>query len=862
MLLPSLFLPRDPSPTGASLRNREPATPPSTFTSVVDESMAITSGSALDLSGFRATAVPAGSKGRITAVGDKLRENGVDVKFNAATVQFDTTFTLLPADRATADAAAQNLARQGFNAIRLMGIEHFVMSGQTGVAVFNSSYLDRFDYFLSACKAAGLYWIGCVMSYNGFEDLGGLTNRFSYTEGTSTKPRMYTEQNVRDNWALGVSRLYNRTNPYTGINMMQDPAMVLFELYNEQSTTFCAGTQWPSRWLTRTSGATAAAKTWVEWLQDTTASHGYANLAALNASWGTAHASYAVAAAASMPAQTPAMAQTQQNIDGILYCQYLEDDMAAYYAAKVAEWGMPCLTAYHTMYTETMEARGAQKYTVNSVASWHAYYNIAYNVQTGVPTTDADNPVWESERVTLASPMSSGSKPVWMGELGNHTYARWRHHFPIQIAASTSQGVSAMAWFNPSDPFTLAYSNDVTLHGDRVRRLDNFPTLGAHVNDFIRVMQAAIFLRGDVTELAISQSLVLNNRYGGVNPRATGRISRTHSTLFQPLQFMTALEKLRLGWTEVTTDDTLAATYNVKDWLTILQDMQTATAITGSHPSLVSATANAGTIVSVATTGTVGGLTATAAQPVLDIGSNTLVTGDLIHITNMTGSIGTWPGVNNRNGRAAVTKGTGNFVQLIPDATRNVGGCDLTGLSGVNFTAGTWCEGANVLESGHSQWGMSRRLKRAFVNTTKTVFFGHTNATLPATFGQVIITALGQNASLFVTSLDGLSIATSTRLLIGLCGEARNTGMTYTVDGTGKQSLTATGDYPVEQLDITASLSLGLTLPQAWTLYRLKRNGERDSAESIVSIDASAGRVVVTLRTGTIRPSCEWELVR
>lgn len=837
-----------------------PAT--STFTATPDESLAITSGNALDLSAWRPTAVPAGSRGRITAVGDKLQEAGVNVRFHIVTVQFDTVFTFLPTDKSAMDAAAKNLARQGYNAIRLMGAEHMLMSGMTGAAVFNPDYLDRFDYFLSACKREGLFWIGSVMSYNGFEDLAGATNRFAYTESSNTKPRMYTEQSVRDNWALGVSRLYNRVNPYTGANMMQDPALVLFELYNEQSTTFCAGVTWPTRWLARVGPA--AAKTWVEWLQDPTASHGYANLAALNASWGTAHASYAAAAATAMPAQTNAMAQTQQNLDGILYCQYLEDDMAAYYAAKVAEWGMPCLTSYHTMYSEVMEARGAQKYSINKLGNWHAYYNIAYNVQTGVPTTDADNPVWESERVTLASPPASGAKPTWMGEVGNHSYSRWRHQFPIHIAAAASQGASAMSWFNPTDPLTLTYSNDTTLHGDRTRRLDSFPSLGAYANDFIRVMQAAIFLRGDVSELPTTQALVLNNRYGGISPRNTGRISRSHSTLFQPLQLMAALTKVRTNWTDDTTDDTLAATWNLKDWKTILADMQTLTAIGGAHPSLVSANANAGNIASVATTGQVGGLTATAAQPVMDVGSNTLVNGDVVHVTNLTGSSGTWPGTNNRATRCVVVKGTGNYVQLVPDPTRAAGGCDLTGLSGANFTAGTWCEGANVLVSGHGQWGMSRRDKRAFVSTSRTVFFTHTNTTFGAglTYGSVIVTALDQNSSLYVTSLDGNPIATSSHLLIAICGEAINTGMTYSVDANGKQTLTATGDYPVQHRDITAALTLALTGQRRARVYRLQRNGDRYREEAAPILDAATGRLLVNLRTGTNYPACFFELVR
>lgn len=449
-----------------------------------------------------------------------------------------------------------------------------------------------------------------------------------------------------------------------------------------------------------------------------------------------------------------------------------------------------------------------------------------------------------------------------MGEMGNHTYARWRHQFPILTASVASQGAVATAWFVQGDFFAPAYYNDTTTHGDRLRRLDSFCAPGAFANDFVRVLQCAILLRGDVSELPVSQALILNDRFTGTNPRSPGRISRAYSTLLQPLQFICALAKARLNWTSDTSDDTLAATWGTKDYYTILTDMQTAGAIAADHPTLVSVTANRGSIASVATTGTVGGLTASQAEPVLDIGSNSLVDGDLIHVTDITGSVGTWPGTNSRNSRAAVLKGTGTFVQLKADTTRNVSGFALTGLSGANFTAGTWCEGANVIESGHREWGMSRRLKRCFINTARTMFFGHTNATLPATVGQVIVQALSQNASVFVTSLDGNSIATSSRLLLGLCGEAINTGMTYTVGADGKQTLTAQGNYPVQQLDATAVLSLGLTSPQAWRMYRLQRDGQRGSGESLTQIDASAGRVIATLRTGTVQPACLWELVR
>lgn len=846
----------------APLRNREPATAPATFTNVIDETLHIVAGSALDMSSMRATAVPAGSRGRITASGYQLLEAGIAVRFHIATIQPERTFTPIPSDRATVDAAVLYLARQGFNAIRLMGLEHWFKDGRAGSANFDPVKVAALDYFMYACKQQGLFWIPVTQSYNAFEDIADPSQQFVYTEETNTKPRMYTEADVRARWKAGFALIYNRVNPHTGINMMQDPAMVLLEPYNEQTTTFCAAVQFPSRWLTRTTGATAAAQTWGEWIADSSKAHGYANLAALNASWGTAFASYALAAADAMTALSNSMPQTQKSIDMILYAQYLEDDLGAFYAACVTEWGYPGLVGANMMYAANTETRAIAKISaINHVGNWHSYENISYGGLDLRATTNADNPIWESERATLSSPACSGTKPTWMGEMGNHTYARWRHMFPIRTAAYRSAGAVSTCWFAQGDFFYPAYYNDVTTHGDRLRRLDSFCAPGSHTNDFVRVMQCVLMLRGDVSELPSEQALILNDRHTGISPRNTGRIARVYSTLGQPMQNLLAILKGRINWTSDTTDDTLASVWGVKDWKTLLQDAQTAGAIAADHPSLVSATANSGTIVSVATTGVVGGLAATVAEPVLDLGSNSLVDGDLISITNMTGSAGSWPGTNRRSERTSVLKGTGNYVQLKADASRNVPGFALTGLSGVNFTAGTWCEFANILESGHREWGMSRRLKQAFISTAKTVFFGHTNATLPATTGAMIVSALSQNASVFVTSLDGNNIATSARLLIGLCGEAINTGMTYTVTN-GIQTLTATGNYPVQQLDATATLSLGLTLPQAWTLYRLQRNGIRSSAETPVSADASGGRLIVTLRTGTVYPAVLWELMR
>ena len=846
------FLARDPNPTGAPLRNREPADAPATMTSVIDETLHIQAGSVLDLSGWRGTAVPAGSMGRVTVSGREMLENGVAKRFNIAHMQPENTYAPLPASRAAIDAAAAYLARCGYNCIRIMGIEHLVMRGVDGAAVYNADLMDRFDYLLAACKREGLYWVLCIQSYNLFMDLDGSLNRFSYTAQTNCKMRIFTEREVRDNWTAGVNAFYNRVNPHTGVNILQDPALLLLELYNEASSIFCGSLAWPATWVTRNAGSTPAAQTWGEWLADSTKAHGYANLAALNTSWGSAHASFAAAAAASVPLlDVTTIPQTQQVVDALLYTQYLEDDLHAFYVSSLASMSYTGLRSMHCMYPQAGEMRPSHKLAANDVTNWHHYVNLVNDPAPGGFTQSLDQPLWEYEYVGLMHLWAGGSKPLWLGEMGNVSWSTWRHHFALMVAAAASSGASSVSFFTQADPFYPAYYNDQTSHGNRFRMLDSFPSAGGHVNDFLRPLFASIFLRQDVTEMTgAAVDIPFNDRYLGTNPRNTFRAKYYYlSGLPLPLYPLVALTKCRLTWTSDTTDDTLATNWLPKSWTTMLGDIVGTGAITNTHPTYLSAQTNSGTVTAIATTGTVGGLAASATQPVLTLSAaHTLADNDVIHVSNISGTAGN----NFRNARIRVKVGTGNNI-------RAESGLNLTSYSG--YATADWTEGGNVLVSGHQQWGMSRREKRGWINTSKTVYIATTTgASFPMTVGQVVVTSMTADCSLFVVSADGHPISTSSRLIVGLVGVAENTGMSFT-DAT-RRTIVSMGDYPVKQVDATAVLAIGVTLPQAWTLYRLERDGSRGSAESLTSIDASNGRINLTLRTGTIQPSPLWELVR
>lgn len=135
---------------------------------------------------------------------------------------------------------------------------------------------------------------------------------------------------------------------------------------------------WPTTWSTRDSTQGTGAKTWVEWLQDTTAAHGYANLAAVNASWGTAYGSYAAIPEPSgteLPSLT--LASTQRAIDVVLYIGYLDDQLAAYFDTEMTSFGYTGLYCSIIAFPNSVFMRDSAKAGANDVVNLHNYTFLA-----------------------------------------------------------------------------------------------------------------------------------------------------------------------------------------------------------------------------------------------------------------------------------------------------------------------------------------------------------------------------------------------------------------------------------------------------------------------------------------------------
>lgn len=850
------------TPQAGPLRNREPASV--TWANRVDESLHVVAGTALDHWNLRPTAVPAGSRGRIqihNTDATKIAEAGAPgtaVRMLVATWAPDATESPLPLDKRDITAGVEFLARAGFNAMRVHGVEFWLCTGATTDYYFPDERLDAFDWFMAECKRCGLYWI---INPRQPELYQAGASRFAMPGSAQNyKQRIFTQQNARDHWYTGFDRLYNRVNKYTRTNMLQDPALYLIEPFNECSASFLAQAAWPAVWTTRDGPQGTAAKTWVEWLQDTTATHGYANLAAVNASWGTVYASYAVIPEPS-GTELPnlSIGATQRAIDVVLYMAYLDDHLATFFTSAMARLGYLGLYSPLIAFPNAMGADSAASNAGNKLVNFHNYPFLAQAPAPGAALSSgaANAPLWDWDSWVYTVSVYTSGKPAYAGEYGWPYWGKYRNMYGMLGAFAAMQGGCGVSLFYQGDFFSKTY--DTNAKG-RVRAL--YPLAG-HTDPVMRFTEALMFFAfglGYVTEATVTKTLILNRKYYGLNPRSTSRLFRAYFNLFLPTMLYGGLTKTRLNWTSDVTDDSLFTVEGFKSWAQICSEALAGTgfsapAISAGNAAYVSSQVNSGTITAVATTGVVGSVTASLTQPVLTLsGDNTLVDGDQIQIPSMTGSAGTWPGTNLRGTRCPIRQtGSANRVQV-------TSGLDLTaGLSGANFTAGTWSEFANEMQSGTGELYISRRRKFAAINATKlkAIVMG-VGGTVPTLTGLTAVT-LPDLGGLFIASLDGQPIATATKLRIGMCGNVRNTGDTFSASDTVMDTV---GGYPIQQEDMTATFTLTVANPQSLKLYRLQSDGQRSSRETPVSVSASAGTITITLRAGSIYPACDWELTQ
>ena len=206
---------------------------------IVDMSdVQIKMGSALDLSSISESG-PAGKHGRIIVSknGGLAFEDSPDVprRFLGFGV-FYIYFKLM--DKMDTDAAREYLLslaglirRQGYNIVRPMAMESYLMKGAAADCEFNPERLDTIDRFAAELKAQGVYTYLTIAAYT----LGRTNTGKAFEERNEDKLKMFLgDAETRARWKAVTEKRLSHVNPYTKIAWKDDPAIACVEFYNEQ----------------------------------------------------------------------------------------------------------------------------------------------------------------------------------------------------------------------------------------------------------------------------------------------------------------------------------------------------------------------------------------------------------------------------------------------------------------------------------------------------------------------------------------------------------------------------------------------------------------------------------------------------
>ncbi len=250
---------------------------------------------------------PAGKRGFV-GVGSEGRlqfEDGTPARFWGVVI--DQQNVNIP--KYLIDQVLETLARAGVNVIRLhsldnrtgerYGVVRHHLIDEAHPRHGTSRYLDedirdRVDYWIAAAKRRGIYTYLGFRAYRTFREGDGVPNADSLDRAARpyaifNKRLIELQKEFIDSFAVA------HVNPYTGLSYAQDPAIVCFEIVNEDDLLFR-----PNVWMGMPQPYwTEFNRLWNEWLTER-----YASTPRLKAAWTNAAGISALAAGESLEKKT------------------------------------------------------------------------------------------------------------------------------------------------------------------------------------------------------------------------------------------------------------------------------------------------------------------------------------------------------------------------------------------------------------------------------------------------------------------------------------------------------------------------------------------------------------------------------
>lgn len=202
-----------------------------------DRSLEVVEGSVLDFSTVLPNS-PAGAKGwvQIDAAGHLgFSGSASPQRFLCASIVPSPPNGGFPA-REEADRWVTQMKRTGYNLVRLHYVDASLMDNRKGDFDFDPVSLDRLHYLMAKLKAAGIYWVvdGLTSDNGAYGDV----KPHRWVNRYDLKERLYYDPAALAHWKRLVTALWGGVNPYTGLALLNDPAMLGMVLVNEGGIAF------------------------------------------------------------------------------------------------------------------------------------------------------------------------------------------------------------------------------------------------------------------------------------------------------------------------------------------------------------------------------------------------------------------------------------------------------------------------------------------------------------------------------------------------------------------------------------------------------------------------------------------------
>lgn len=183
---------------------------------------------------------PAGRHGftQAGADGHLAFADGMRARFWGVDMMADACFP----SRADAPRLAARLARNGVNMVRL----HHIDAPWSDPNVFNprrndtqqldARSLDKLDYFVAQLRKAGIYVYLDLLTNRHFKAGDRVRNGVTIEDGL--KIVAHFDPRIKQLHKKYIRQLLTHVNPYTGLRWLEDPALALMEVINEDSLLY------------------------------------------------------------------------------------------------------------------------------------------------------------------------------------------------------------------------------------------------------------------------------------------------------------------------------------------------------------------------------------------------------------------------------------------------------------------------------------------------------------------------------------------------------------------------------------------------------------------------------------------------